>query len=221
MNIKIAIATNINFYKKSLPIVIESLLKNGIDKDLIYVFNAGFDTDNFEIIDGIKHYYLPYNSFEYSALIAICEQEIESDYWFLLHDTCKVGDDFLKIINDIPDYKPEKIALCNKPAMSMGLYKYDYLLSIKNKLFSIKNSDYSIDALNKWKLWGVPNEDFILWLTDPQPILSKVAGDMRVVDYENWFDSNTIRRTEYHPGFDIYKNKSNWGQTGDNMVLTL
>ena len=44
MEIKIAIATNINFYKHSLPIVLESLLNCGIEKTQIFVFNAGFPT---------------------------------------------------------------------------------------------------------------------------------------------------------------------------------
>ena len=43
IKIKIAIATNKNFYEKTLPIVINSLIMNGIDKNDIFVFNAGFD----------------------------------------------------------------------------------------------------------------------------------------------------------------------------------
>jgi hypothetical protein len=73
--IKIAIATNINFYKETLPIIIESLINSGIGKENINVFNAGFENEKFEVIDGINHYYLNHNSYEYSPLIEIVEKE--------------------------------------------------------------------------------------------------------------------------------------------------
>lgn len=219
--IKIAIATNINFYEKTLPILIKSLLDCNINKEDINVFNSGFDKSDLQIIDGIKHYYLSHNSYEYSPLIEIVERGLESDYWFLIHDTCKVGNNFKELLFNIPDSRPEKIALKSKPAMSIGSYRYDYLLSIKDKLLSIKNTDYSKESLMKWKLWGVPNEDFILWMTEPKPIIYNNKNEWSITEYENWYGTNTTRRTEYYPSLDIYKNKSNWGQTGNNMIITI
>jgi hypothetical protein len=218
--IKIAIATNKNFYEKTLPIVINSLLLNGIEKNDIFVFNAGFDTDDIKNIDGIVHHYLSHNSYEYSPLIEICEKEIRSEYWFLLHDTCKVGPDFKTKLYNIPVDKPCKIALKTFPSMSIGLYSYEYLLSIKNKLYEIKNTDYSYESMKKWKLWGVPNEDYILWKTEPQPLLYGTT-EWNVVDYDNWYNTSLVRRTEYYPSLDLYKNKSNWGQNGQNMTMSI
>jgi hypothetical protein len=60
--IKIAIATNKNFYEKTLPIIIPSLLSAGIEKEDIHVFNAGFYEYKKEIIDGITYHYLNHNS---------------------------------------------------------------------------------------------------------------------------------------------------------------
>jgi hypothetical protein len=104
------------------------------------------------------------------------------------------------------------LALKLKPAMSIGTYKYTYLLSVKEKLFGIKNTDYSNESMDKWKLWGVPNEDYILWMTSPDAILYN-NNDMQLIAYENWYGTGTTRRTEYFPSLDIYKNKSNWGQS--------
>ena len=118
--IKIAIATNKNFYELSLPIVIPSLLEAGIEPKDIFVFNSGFDVFNMEIIDGITHYYLNHNSYEYSPLIEICDKEFQSEYWFLIHDTCKVGPRFKELLNNIPENKPEKLSLKTSPAMSIG-----------------------------------------------------------------------------------------------------
>lgn len=220
MEIKIAVATNINFYKLSLPIIIESLLSSGIEKSQIYIFNAGFTEDKTEEIDGITHYYLSHNSYEYSALIEIVEKRLISEYWFLIHDTCKVGPKFKELLYNIPDSKPEKLALKDSPAMSIGTYRYDYLLTLSDKLLSIKNTDYSEGALQRWKRWGVPNEDFILWKSTPQPHIYNNNKNWNIVAYENWYGTNTTRRTEYYPSLDIYKNKSNWGQSF-NMTINI
>jgi hypothetical protein len=219
--IKIAIATNKNFYEKTLPIIIPSLLSAGIEKEDIHVFNAGFYEYKKEIIDGITYHYLNHNSYEYSALIEISEKEIESNYWFLIHDTCKVGVKFKELLHNIPSDEPVKIALKSKPSMSMGLYKYEYLLTLRNELSSIKNTDYSQEKMMYWKRWGVPNEDFILWMTSPLPTIYNNIDSWLVVDNDNWYDTNTIRRTEYYPSLDLYKNKSNWGQTGRNMIINI
>ena len=216
--IKIAISTHKDFSQHTLPILINSLIECGIDKEIIYIFHSGYDHREVKLIDGITNIFLLQNSFEYSPLIDICENNLESEYWFLLHDTCKVGSNFKKLLYNIPEHKPEKIALKSKPAMSIGLYRYDYLKTVQNTLFNIKNIDYSPESIKKWKLWGVPNEDYILWMTQPAPYLQPNSDNWSIVDGNNWYNTKTQRRTEYYPSLDIYKNKSNWGQTGINMV---
>ena len=88
---------------------------------------------------------------------------MESEYWFLVHDTCKFGPNFKQLLYNIPE-GAIKLSLNNKPAMTMGTYKYDYLLSVKEKIMSIRNTDYSEESMNHWKIWGVPNEDYIMFL---------------------------------------------------------
>lgn len=216
--VKIAVATNINFYKLSLNVVLKSLVDAGIDPKDIHVFNAGFDESSYFVTEeGMTLYKLNHNSYEYSPLIEIVEKEIESEYWFLIHDTCQVGPKFKELLYNIPENKPEKVALRQHPAMSIGVYRYDYLLSVKDKLLSIKNSNYSEESLAYWKYWGVSNEDFILWKTHPAPPVYNNIHNWQVINYDNWYGTGTIRRTEYYPALDLYKNKSNWGQSMDNM----
>jgi hypothetical protein len=223
MKVKIAIASNKNFEQLTLPIVLESLRLSGIENNLIHVFISGYDKREVIEREGITYYYLKQNSYEYSPLIDIVENELFSDYWFLMHDTCKTGPNFKELLySNIDEILPIKVALTQKPAMSMGLYRYDYLLKVKSKLLSIKNEDYSESTLQEWKTWGVPNEDFILWMTEPTPLLPTVDHVMVFIGNENWYNTGSVRRTEYFPGFDIYKNKSNWGQTlPGNMVIRL
>jgi len=218
--IKIAISSNINFSEKSLPIIIPSLLEVGISKEDIYVFINGCDIYENKTQNNINYFYLNYNSYEYTPLIEIVEKELKSEYWFLIHDTCKVGKNFKNFLYNIPESKPEKMALKNKPAMSIGSYRYDYLLTVKDKLLSIKNYDLSKESLMKWKLWGVPNEDYILWMSEPKPFIYNNDNRWDVIDYKNWFSTKTIRRTEYYYSLDLYKNKSNWGQSV-NMVIDI
>lgn len=218
--IKIAVATNINFFEKSLPVIIPSLINCGIEKESIHIFNAGYDEYKCEIIDGITYHFLNHNSYEYSPLIEIVDKEIQSEYWFLIHDTCKVGPKFKELLYNIPESKPVKVALRSKPSMSIGLYNYDYLLSVKEKLLGIKNTNYSRESMMEWKLWGVPNEDYILWMTEPPAVLYNDSSHS-VTDNDNWYGTDTVRRTEYYPSLDIYKNKSNWGQSGRNMIIDI
>jgi hypothetical protein len=221
IKIKIAIASNKNFQEKTIPIILKSLLDNNIKKDDIVVFIAGHDYTDEDTIDNIKYRYLDFNSFEYSPLIDIVENNLESEYWFLIHDTCKVGNNFKNLLYNIPYNKPQKIALKDSPSMSIGLYSYEYLKSVQNKLLDIKNKDYSNNSINFWKNWGVPNEDYILWKTLPSPEIYNNNLNWEVLDYKNWYGTDTTRRTEYYYSLDIYKNKSNWGQTFNNMVIDI
>lgn len=225
VKIKIAVASNKNFQDKSLPIILPSLLEAGIERDSIHVFVGGFNEYKYEIHKEVHFHYLDHNSYEYSPLIEICEREIQSDYWFLIHDTCKVGITFKEKLFNVPVTLPEKIAMGGKPCMSIGLYKYSYLLSVKQKLSAIKNKDYSDASMNKWKDWGVWNEDYILFLTDPQPLIYPSKAPMEKKGVNNWYNTGTKRIVEYYPGLDVYKNKANWGQTngrgGAGMIRKL
>lgn len=225
VKVKIAVASNKNFKDKSLPVLMPTLLEAGIEKESIHVFVGGYDEYKYEIHKEVHFHFLDHNSYEYSPLIEIVEKQMESDYWFLIHDTCKVGSTFKEKLLNIPKSLPEKIAMKQHPCMSIGLYKYSYLLSVKDKLMKIKNKDYSEASMNKWKDWGVWNEDYILFKTSPPPLVYPSKVPMEKKGINNWYGSNTVRVVEYYPGLDVYKNKANWGQTngrgGKGMVKIL
>jgi hypothetical protein len=217
--IKIAIASNVNFYKHTIPVLIPSMLEVGIDPNIIHVFISGYTEYKTYTENNITFHELAHNNYEYSPLVEIVERKLESEYWFLIHDTCKVGPKFKELLYNIPAEKPEKLALKAWPAMSIGTYKYEYLLSVSEKILSIKNTDYSHETLMNWKRWGAPNEDYILWKTEPAPQIYGGKSEWQIMDYDNWYGTGTLRRIEYFPALDIYKNKSNWGHTGHNMVV--
>jgi hypothetical protein len=213
--LKFAVVTNISYEEVTLPILLQSMIDVEIDLDLIHVFSGGYQEYSYEKRN--YHYHkLNHHTYEYSALIAIIEHQIESEYWFLIHDTCRVGPNFKKLVYNIPESRPEKIALTASPSMSMGSYRYDYLLSdtVKHKLLSIKNTDYSKEKMSYLKYWGVPNEDFILHRTQPPAhYYSPEMGiyyNMEHIDNNNWYGTQVERRTEYYKTLDLYKNKANW-----------
>lgn len=216
--IKFAIASHINYYHKTLPVLIPSLLSCGINENEIFVFVSGCSEEKQVLKDNITYYYINYNSFECSALIAIAEKEIVSEYWCLLHDTCKAGINFKKLVYQIPSEKPDKIALRDPCSMSIGCYRYDYLISIKQTLQDIKKTDVTEEGAKLIKQWAVCNEDIILWKTGPTPAVYNggTGGyDWSVIDNLNWYNDGSERRTEYFPSLDLYKNKANWGQYPD------
>lgn len=216
MLIKFAIASNKNFEEKTVPIVVESLIKSNIPAELIHVFSAGYSNYTYKQLDtGVHYHQLDHNSYEYSPLISIVEHELSSEYWFLIHDTCKVGPNFKKLVYSIPHHKPEKVALTVFPSMSIGSYRYDYLMSseVKAKLLAIKNTDYSEDSMINWKAWGVKAEDYILHKTNPLAFYYSpeiLLNRCVVIDNNNWYNTKTTRITEYWSPLDLYKNKSNW-----------
>lgn len=204
--IKVGVITNIKFYEKTLPSVIPSLLAAGIAKEDIHIFNNGHTEYKCVVEDGITHHFLDHHSNENSLFITVLEKELYSEYWFLIHDTARVGSNFKTLLYNIPENKPEKVAMTTFPSGSMGSYRYDYLQTQKEKIFALKN---------EWRLAAATNEDIILWKTEPPAVCYNGFEEYccRVIDTDdNWFETSTKRRTEYYPSLDLYKNKSNWGQ---------
>lgn len=217
--VKIAVGSNRLFFSKTLPICLPSLINAGIQRNNIVVFLAGYKERKSYVRDGIEYIELDHNSFENSAFIDIAENELESEYWFFIHDTCKVGEKFKRLMLNVPKHA-EKVALRKWPSMSIGLYTYKYIKKYKEKLLKIKNKNYDHDHMMREKLWGIPNEDYILWLEEPESTFVYGNYNMTVIDHENWFGEDTKRLTEYHKNLDLYKNKSNWGKyQGRNLSL--
>jgi hypothetical protein len=211
--INICVNSTKNFSEKTLPVIIPSLIESGVNPEQIYVFEGGNDIR--EVISNETHILIKtnHNSMEYTGLIDIVENEMDSDYWFNIHDTCKVGKTFWSLVNKIPESFPDKIALWRHPSMSIGSYKYEYLLKHKSRLIEIKNQDYSRETLQKWKQWGIHSEDYMLYKLNDSPTivynpeLNLSSYDLK--DEESWYDG-VPRRIEYYPQLDLFKSKSNW-----------
>lgn len=224
-SVHFCISTCRKFATHTLPVIVPSLLGSGIAKEHILIVNGGWE-DSLALTDyeGVPMLLTPQNSFEYTPLIEIVSNNINSDYWFLLHDTCIAGPSFYTLALSLPVDVPEKVALKGTPSMSIGLYRMDYLMRHKERLLAIKNTNCSPEALQSWKQWGVPNEDYMLWKLDDAPT-HVYHPDRHGPDEWNYqghsdvYKTGFARRIEYFPQLDLYKAKSNW--QGVQPVLCL
>lgn len=152
---------------------------------------------------------------EFTALITILDLDIQSDYWFLLQDTCFIGPNFYKNIMsyDYQDYPPT-VSLCSgikggDLSMNIGVYSWYYLKGIQGDLRMFYNKDYSIESIQRLKTIAVENEDRY-FINNPKnyytSIWRTISGPTDV--YKN----GILRITEYFYELDFYKTKANWNR---------
>ena len=203
MKLSIAISSHKSFYEKSLKELIPSLIVSGVPKDNIFVFIGGFNS--YKILDndyGITMYTAPHNSFDFTALVSIVELSLQEDYWFSIHDTCKVGISFysklLKLVKPNPTIKFTE----QGRSMTMGVYSNEFLNKNKKKVLNYKNVSNDILGFKK-RL--VKEEDVFLKKS------KGLCKTLREVSEPTDYDGNGVHRiVEYFPDLDFYKIKSNW-----------
>ena len=213
-SVRFCISTCKKFASHTLPVIIPSLAKAGINASEILIVNGGQDDWQVDHYDDVPMICTPQNSFEYTPLIEIVEHRLDSPFWFLLHDTCIAGPAFKELVYEPPE-GCEKVAMKYTPSMSIGLYSMPYLMRHKDRLMAIKNMDSSPRALQGWKQWGVPNEDYMLWKLQDVPT-GLYHPDKHGPDEWNYqghadvYGTGMERRIEYFPQLDLSKAKSNW-----------
>jgi hypothetical protein len=222
VDIKICISTTKTHSEKTLPIIVQSLLNCAVDKDSIYIFEGGHLERTEEFYQGVRHIKTNHNSFDYTSLIDIVEHEIKADYWFLLHDTCKVGPLFKQLFDNavvkmIIPTDADKIALKNNPSMNIGFYKYDYLMKHKEEILLFKGTNP--ETIDQLKQEHINKEDFLFFLEDSLThILIGAENPVRGLGKSDVYGTGTTRRTEYYVQLDLYKFKANWGQSTEVKI---
>jgi hypothetical protein len=188
MKINFCINSTINRFDETKNIIIPTLLQNNICPNNIYYFLSG-DNKISHYIDpdyNINVITLNYNSMDFNSFIGITDLNIQSDFWFYLHDTCYVADYFYKkilSIEKIHEYDAIR-ATNNGTSMNYGLYKYNYLLKIKKSLLNYKNFDYSEEALQKQKLKAVSFENALLYPNALKCFVDCCGNDHENIEYE-------------------------------------
>ncbi len=199
---KFAISSHRDYTSFTEEKIINSLLNAGVETNDIYFFIGGYD--RYEKLKSDYHRYTcPHNSIDFTALVSVVELNIESDHWFLLHDTCYVGENFLNNINSYPYQDKNYVSLTNDLSMNMGSYRWDFIKENKDKILEYK---FNSEDIQSFKIRLIQEED--------------VFFRPRVFCYNNrprqttgptdFYNNNTERIVEYFPDIDLYKVKANW-----------
>ena len=217
-NVKICVSSCKSYAPKTIPVLKNSLLESGVLEDDILIVEGGH---SIRTTLNANHICVTHNSFDFTSLIEILESNIVSDFWLLLHDTCRVGKDFISYIQKI-DLSYEKSSLCfGLPSMSIGIYSYPYLLKHKDLILSFKNEDYTPEGLRLAKIKAIEGEDIIFKLKDVSRGYIGYCNRSQMPVDDNWYETQTPTIQEYFLQLDLYKLKKNWGQSGINPIITL
>ena len=109
---------------KYKDVVLQKLLKSlsGATNPIIVIVNQA-DEQRMSVCNNVTYYEHPYCSYEYSAPLVALKLLSREDFFFWFHDTCEVGKDFNRIVNQFPyqnfDFVDVYNGYCN-----FGIYSY-------------------------------------------------------------------------------------------------
>lgn len=151
--------------------------------------------------------YVPHNSIDFTGLIAIYEKIITGiERFFYMHDTCKVGESFWRLLLEIQPLEQGQTMSFPFPSMNIGLYTMDSLTQHGGLLESMKKpKDRSIQ---EWKTLNVKKEDLLF--RQNQSRHKTFSGQLINHDPVDFYKLGTLRIIEYYTGLDFYKIKANY-----------
>ena len=217
-HIKGAIA--LNHLLESINYVREN---NDKDKkyDIIIVIGGYYSLEKYEIEkqDNITIIKCNHNSIDFTGLIALLELFFNNkdEYYFYLHDTCKIGINFFKKLESINLTNVSSVKIHRHTSMNIGIYSQQIINNYKDFLLSKKNTDE-----NKCTEFKVNSHEDHIFNTDGNNIIfENYDGYIHSVPFDYYF-TGTMRKVEYYPNLDLYKIKANYGQIPwikENMIM--
>jgi hypothetical protein len=195
VKIKFVISTHKDYQDVSLPVILNSLKASNIANKNILVVSGGWIKPRKYIEDDIEYHNVWHNSFDYTGIIDILENDLKNDYWFALHDTCEAGPNFLRLISQF-DSSYDYISVDPDGFMNMGLFSWDFLQKIKKYIFCFYHCGKERAMLS-------------------EQIYSKLGKSTMFCKYLKFFgsddvyDTGTPRNILYYEEIDLYKYQIN------------
>ncbi len=215
---KFAISSNRDFYAKTLPVLIPSLLRQGYTPDDIWVFVG--DEDVADLTDlgtpyRVWAYRVPIRAFEWTAALAILDHFPEPDrYWCFLHDTCEAGPRFRELFEpkvcagELMGFSPDGLN-------NMGLCRTAHLIEHRARFDAYRG--YSGDRLIELKRKIVDEEG---WLFRGTPRSLCTTYQIHHAEPDVAVYGTEGRKFEHWHEIDLYKYKSNYSGRWDyNLKL--
>jgi hypothetical protein len=193
----------------TLPILFASMKKNNIPNNQIFVFVNEAENDDIITKDGVTYYNSSDRTyFEWIIPKLILQNNLQSDWWFLLHDTVILGDTFFEKVSAHENNNAKLIMMSSVMSNNMGMVKQE-VFDIHRGYFEYELNDLNknVDALSR-KLWVIRHENDYLKI-DPSRMVFYNDDRYENMTMQQYIGSN--RYVEYFPNIDLYKMKKNNG----------
>lgn len=191
--IKFVISSHTSSYNYAPDKLISSLIKNNIKESNIIIICGGNDVKNIKK----NTFFTDHNSFDHTALIEIIEEKIDSNLYFILHDTCEFGDNFSNLLSKHKMNKPYK-AITEMAWLNMGLFSKKFIQENKDYILSLKNCSKVRAILSERVYSRLDDYDWFGLQKDCQ----------RIKDCKNIYNDDKKRDVLYFPFLDLYKYQS-------------
>jgi hypothetical protein len=199
--------------------LLESMQENPdfLDFEVLVVIGGYYDNGGYvsRTEGNITYIECNHNTMDLTALIALVDLFKDSDdYYFYMHDTCKVGANFYKKLKAIDLKGVSSIRINKKFSMNIGIYSQTLLNTFADTIIPLKNhSDATILSAKQ----SVYAEDYIFFRDPTNTILDDYDGFIHEGP-TNYYGTGTMRIVEYYPNMDMYKIKANWGMNGHDVL---
>jgi hypothetical protein len=195
--IKIDVSTHKKFQNITISKLLHSLVEvNNVPKENILIVSGGWDKNSQYIRDGIEYHNVSHNSFDYTGIIDIVDKNLESEYWFLMHDTCELGVNFYNYIHNF-DKSSEYVAVDINGFLNMGLFSWDFI---------VNNRNYFMRMRNCGKGRAILAEKMLLRL-GKSSCYNK--NQSQFLAYGDVYNTGQMRNMFYYEGTDLYKYQAN------------
>lgn len=193
-DLRFCISTHVSDMHRSIPVITNSLFRNGIDPDQIHVVAGGFDNKQMLEINRVKIHCVEHNSYDHTALIDVVENNIPGWWWFVMHATSEAGPKFVeKILEKGFDY--EHIAVLEFGWLNMGLM---------SRSFIEKNANYILNLKNCSKMQAILTEQMYWRMAETRDYYNEVSPKIHAGNREVYQDG-IQRQVLYLDGCDLYK----------------
>jgi len=207
---RIVINSHIKGYRAFSHLLESMKLYEGFkDFQIIVIIGGYYDIPKYEISndDNVMYIKCNHNSIDFTGLITLAELNYANidDYFFYMHDTCRIGPEFYNKLREINITNITTMRIHKNSSMNMGIYSQKIINRFKEFLMDNKNNEES--RCMEYKSKGIGNEDFI-FLNDPTTFTIGDWNDWIHSEPMDYYQTGTMRIVEYHPFLDMYKIKA-------------
>lgn len=197
-DLKIAISSYKSSYQVCARKLIHSLTDtNDFRHDQILLVVGGYECSekfNFMGCEAVK---VNHNSFDHTAVIEVIEGNYFSNYWFLTHDTCTMGENFQHFLNSFKVTK-DYTSITEMGWLNMGICTQKFIDNNKSFILSLKDCS---------KIRAILSERTYTRLGDYDYLVPNYKS-IRSIENQNIYDDNKKRTVLYFQDLDLYKYQS-------------